>query len=118
MQEDKNIKKLLQQYGVEETSSTFNNNVMQQITAASYKQPLKPLLNAFILKLLKIIFILVAIALVIFILFIPFNNLPVPFSINISSDIYKQLFSFIAVFWIIMLVNFWWNKRWNRESAF
>ena len=116
MEEDKNIKKLLQEYGVEETSSAFNNNVMQKINAAVFTKQANPLLNPFTVNLLKIIFSIVFIVLIACILFIPFNNLPEIFSINVSSNVYNQLFSFIIVFWIGMFLNLWLNKRWSKKT--
>jgi hypothetical protein len=116
MEEDKNIKILLQEYGVEKTSSSFNNKVMQKINAAVITKQAKPLLNPFIVNLLKIIFSLVIIALVICLVFLPLKNLPVTFSININGNIYKQLFSFILTFWIGMFMNLWLNKRWSKKT--
>ena len=112
MQNDSTIKNLLQQYGVEETSSTFNNDVMQRINAAILAKQSKPLLSAFVLNLLKIIFLLIVVILVAFVI----SN-PAGFSINVSN-IYRQIFSFIIVFWIGMLINIWLNKRWFSKNAF
>lgn len=111
MEGNKNIKMLLLEYGIEETSSTFNNNIMQRINTSVFTKQSKPLLNAFTLNLLKIIFFLIIIMLVASIMFLPFNNVPPAFSINVNSSIYKQLFSFIIVFWIGMLMNLWLNKK-------
>jgi hypothetical protein len=116
MQEDENIKSLLQAYGIEETSSTFNNNVMQKITAASFKKETEPLLNIFILKLLKIAFFIIAVLIVLCVCFIPSNNFRVEFAVNLNSNIYGQLFSFIIVFWVMMLINLLWNKRWSTGN--
>ena len=118
MEEDKRIKTLLQQFGVEETSSTFSNSVMEKINAAVLIKETKPLLDNSIVNFLKIIFCLVVVMLSACILFIPFNNMPIIFSINISSNIYKQLFSFIIVFWIGMFINVWLNKIWNSKKVF
>jgi len=117
MQDDERIKMLLHEYGVEETSSTFNNNVMQRINIAFTKQT-KPLLNAFILKLLKIVFSIVLIAIIICFVFIPINNFHTPLSINLSGEVYRQMFTFIIVFWVVMLMNMWLNKRWISKNVF
>ncbi|HEY2727941.1 MAG TPA: hypothetical protein VGI61_12255 [Parafilimonas sp.] len=106
--QEKDLKILLQEYGFEETSSAFNDVVMQQINILS-KQT-KPLLNTFVLKLLKIIFILVVISLVICAAFFP-PNLPSISFVDISSNVYKQMFSFVIVFWVMMFINVWWNSR-------
>ncbi len=112
MNDDTAIKNLLQQYGIEETSSAFNDNVMQRINAEVFAKQSKPLLSAFVLNLLKIIFLLVVVVLVVFVI-----SDPASFSINVSN-IYRQLFSFIIVFWIGMLINAWLNKRWVSKNAF
>jgi hypothetical protein len=111
MQEETTIKNLLQQYGIEETSSTFNNNVMQRINADVFGMQSKPLLNGTVLKFLKIIFLLVVLAIV---ACVALN--PATFPIKVNSDIYRQLFSFIIVFWITMLINIWLNKRWASKN--
>ena len=112
MQNDTTIKNLLKQYGVEETSSTFNIDVMQRINAAILAKQSKPLLSVFVLNLLKIIFLIVVVILVAFVI----SN---PAGISISlNNIYRQIFSFIIVFWIGMLMNIWLNKRWFSKDAF
>lgn len=111
MQEDKSLKMLLHEYAIEETSSTFNNNLMQKIISASFTQQSKPLLNTFILNLLKIIFSLAIATVIICIIFMPFKNFPEIFSVNLSYNTYQQLFSFVIVFWIVMFINIWWNKK-------
>jgi sulfur carrier protein ThiS len=111
MEEETTIKNLLQQYGIEETSSAFNNNVMQRINADVFVMQSKPLLNGMVLKLLKIIFLLVVLAIV---ACVAFN--PPTFSVKVNSNIYRQLFSFIIVFWITMLINIWLNKRWTSKK--
>src|SRR5215472_10668684 len=117
MEEDKKIKMLLQEYALGETSSTFNDDVMLKIKAAVLTQKTRPLLNTFILNLLKIIFCVVVVVIVGCTILFPIN-LPATFSININSNIYKQLFSFIIVFWAGMFMNLWWNKRWNSKNVF
>ena len=56
MQEDKDLKILLKEYAFEETSSAFNDAVMQRIEAAVSAKQSKPLLNDSILKFLIVIF--------------------------------------------------------------
>jgi hypothetical protein len=112
MKDDTIIKNLLQQYGIEEPSSTFNNNVMQRINAEVFAKQSKPLLSAFILNILKVTFVIVVVAIVVFVV-----SDPASFSINVSN-IYRQLFSFIIVFWIGMLMNLGLNKKWGSKNAF
>ena len=118
MQEDKNLKNLLNEYAIQDTSSTFSSNVMEKITAASFIHQSKPLLNNNILNLLKIVFLIVLIALIIYVVITPFKNITVPFNTDIDENIYKQLFSFIIAFWTTIIINLWVNKRWNIEKSF
>ncbi|MEP6466611.1 MAG: hypothetical protein ABJB05_09905 [Parafilimonas sp.] len=113
MQEDKNIKLLLQEYGVEETSSSFNNDIMQRINAALATKQSKPLLNNFIIRLLKIAFLIVAISVISLFCFVPNLN----FSFDIRNNIFNQLFTFIIVFWIGMLMNICLNKIWSKKTV-
>ena len=117
MQEDKNLKKILQEYAFEETSSTFANSVMQQINIGTTKQ-IKPLLNPFILSLLKIVFSLSTITLIICFLFLRTHKFHPVLFFNLNNEIYQQLFSFLIVFWIMMLVNTWWNSRQKKLQNF
>jgi|SRR6516164_9447720 hypothetical protein len=112
MQNDSTIKNLLQQYGIEETSSSFNNSAMQKINADVFARQQRPLVNPFILSVLKIIFLIVVVALIACVV-----SDPAGFSISLSN-IYKQIFSFIFVFWIGMMMNIWLNKRWGSKNAF
>ena len=111
MQEDKDLKILLKEYAFEETSSSFNNNVMQHINAAASARQSKPLLNIFILKALIVIFMVVVIAVILCLIYLPLKSLPFNLSFTVSNNIYSQLFSFIIAFWIVMFINIGWNKR-------
>ena len=116
MEEDKNLRKLLKEYAFEETSSAFDALVMRKITAAVTKKG-KPLMNAFVLILLKIIFLLSAISLIMCLIFLPLPQLQFGFSLNLSSNIFRQLFSFIVIFWIVMLFNTWWNSQQEKSNS-
>ncbi|MEO8711033.1 MAG: hypothetical protein ABI405_02860 [Parafilimonas sp.] len=113
MQEDKNIKLLLQEYGVEETSSSFNNDIMQRVNAALVTKQSKPLLNNFIIRLLKLAFLIVAISVISIVCFVPNLN----FYFNIHNNIFNQLFTFIIVFWVGMLMNICLNKIWSKKTV-
>lgn len=115
MQEDKNLKKLLHEYAFEETSSTFNDAVMQRINTTISVQK-KPLLNVFVLNLLKIVFLLCSILLVAYFIFSSFNKAPFLLAINFNDTVYRQLFSFLAVFWIVMLINY--GVMFKKQNAF
>jgi hypothetical protein len=110
MQEDKDLKMLLKEYAFEETSSAFNNAVMQQVAAVPARQS-KPLLNGLILKILMSVFIVAFLSLIICLIYFPVNSLPFNISPAFSSSFYSQLFSFITVFWIVMFINIGWNKK-------
>jgi len=111
MQKDKNLEILLKEYAFEKPSSAFNNAVMQHIHAAAPTQPAKPLLNVFFLKALVVLFITVVIAVILCLIYLPLQPLPFNLSFILSSNIYNQLFSFIAVFWVVMFINTGWNKK-------
>ena len=111
MQEDKDLKILLKEYAFEETSSTFNDTVMQRIEAAVSAKPSKPLLNDSVLKFLIAIFIIALVSVITGLIYLPVNSLPFNLSFSLSSNSYSQLFSFIVVFWIMMFINIGWNRK-------
>jgi O-antigen/teichoic acid export membrane protein len=116
MEEDKNLKKLLKEYAFEETSSSFDAAVIQKITAGLAKNQ-KPLMNVFILFLLKIIFLFSAISLIACLIFLPLPKMQFSFAFSLSSNVYRQLFSFLVIFWIVMLTNTWWNSRQGKSKT-
>lgn len=113
MQEDKNLKKLLQEFSIEEPSSNFNNAVMKAIAANAFIKEPQPLISSSLLKLLKIAFLIIAIAIVFFIAFNANTNFKMLFSSNVNETLYTQLFNFLIVFWVVMLINIGVNKRWK-----
>jgi len=115
MEEDKNLKKLLKEYAFEETSSSFDAVVMQKITTALAKNE-KPLMNGFVLLLLKIIFLIGVISLFVCWIFLPESEFQFNFSLKFDNNVYRQLFSFFIIFWIVMLVNTWWNSRQEKSK--
>lgn len=106
MIEDKDLKKLLEDYAVEEPSINFNNLIMQRIE----KLQQKPLLNARLLKILMFVFVISFLLIMIASLSKPIQ---LPFSFSIASGMYHQLFAFIIVFWIMMLCNILWNRKYS-----
>ncbi len=109
MQETDDVKKLLQENAFEETSAKFNDAVMKRISASVIKQE-NPLLNAFILNLLKIVFLISAISIVAYFL-LSNNKTHSILLFDLNNNVCKQLFSFLTVFWIMMLANTWWSNR-------
>ena len=110
MEEDKKIRSLLTSYAIQEPSAGFEDKVMQLITA-SEKIPTTPLINDLVRRLLLIIFSIVVVALLVTSFFLDPKILVLHISIPAMSNVYRQLFAFFVVFWIVMLVNIWWNKR-------
>jgi hypothetical protein len=116
MQEDKIFKILLNENAMQETSSSFNENVMQRIQAAGLHKS-TPLISSFILKSLLFIFFAVLAAAIICLMIVPLNSLPLNITFNISAATYNQLLSFILIFWLMMFVNILWNKWQNMQGA-
>jgi len=110
MQEDKNLKSLLSKYAMQEPSEEFDNNIMQLIEKSKLTQP-SFLINRLLLRVLAALFAIISIALVATSIFAKPKTYPINFSISFSPDLYKQLFSFIVAFWIVMFINLWCNKR-------
>ena len=110
MQEDKKLHSLLTQYAMKEPSAEFDENVMQ-IVAKSKTSQATSFTERSLQRLLLIIFVITAAALLITAFFFQPQKLLAYISFSVPADVYKQLFSFLAVFWIVMLINFWWNKK-------
>jgi hypothetical protein len=110
MEEDKKIQSLLTKYAVQEPSAGFEDKVMQLITA-SEKTPVTPFISSLLNRLLLTLFLIVTVALLVTSFFLDPKILMLHISIITAPDVYRQLFTFFAVFWIVMLVNTWWNKR-------
>jgi hypothetical protein len=110
MEKDEELQLLLSKYAMHEPSAAFSDNVMKLITASQVKTS-APLISSSLRNILFILFAVVVIALLI----VSFSIQPAMFdkqiTIAISSTVYTQLFSFFIVFWVVMLVNVWWNKR-------
>ena len=110
MQEDKKLQSLLSTYSMQEPSAGFDDTVMQLVTA-SEKVTVTPLLSSLVKRVLLVIFITVVAALFIVALFIQPKVFIPRISIPLSYNIYTELFSFFAAFWIVMFINLWWNKK-------
>jgi len=106
MIEDEDLKKIFKDYAVEEPSINFNNVIMQRIE----KLQQQPLMNAKLLKLLMFVFV---ISLLLIISFLLSKPVQLPFSFSIAPVIYQQLFAFIIIFWIMMLCNLFWNRKYS-----
>lgn len=113
MQEDKKLQSLLTKYAIQEPSTTFDDKVMQLVEASKTTRPVF-LISRMLLHTLFGVFITVSILLFLTAaFFIQPQLLPVHFYMPLSLNVYMQLFSFLAAFWIVMLINLWWNKQ-NR----
>ena len=110
MEEDKKIRSLLTSYAIQEPSAGFEDKVMQLITAPE-KIPATPLISDLLKRLLLIIFSIVVVALLVISFFLDSKIVALQISIPATSNVYGPLFAFFVVFWIVMLVNIWWNKR-------
>ena len=115
MEGDKELKQVLKEYAFEETSSSFDAVIMQKITAAMSKKE-KPLMNAFVLSVLKIVFLISGISLIGCLIFLPLPHMQFSFTSNFSNNVYRQLFSFLIAFWVVLLFNTWWNSRQNKPK--
>ena len=112
MQEDKKLKSLLTKYAMQEPSTEFDDKVMQLIEASKTTGPVF-LISRILLHILPGVFIAVSILLFLTTFFMQPQSLPVHFYLPLSLNVYRQLFSFLAAFWIVMLINLWWYKQ-NR----
>lgn len=115
MQEDKKLQSLLNKYAMQEPSEGFDEQVMQLIEASTVKHPAS-ILNPILLRVLMGVFITALLLLLLATFFIQPASLPVHFNISLPQNVYMQVFSFFAAFWVVMLVNLWWNKRNNIIS--
>ena len=115
MQEDKNIKELLQKWGVENTSADFTSHVMQRITSAYiYNTPAQPLFKQRLPQILLCMFILVCIVLFALCFTTPVT-LPFQFTIKLPANYLSQGISFILIFWIVMLLNVGFKKFYDNR---
>src|SRR3954464_8332635 len=105
MQDDKELKKLLMKWAVENTAADFTSHVMQRVTSASaayartstlHKQRLPQILFG--------VFILVCIVLLILCITTP-AAIPFQFTIKLPAKYFSQGFSFLIVFWVVMFFN-------------
>lgn len=110
MQEDKKLQSLLAAYAVQETSAGFEGMVMQRVMACP-KVHAAPLMSNLLKTILLTAGGLVAVALLVTSAFINPNIYTGYSFMHISQNVYTQLFSFFAVFWIVMLVNLLVNRK-------
>lgn len=106
MEEEKEIKALLQQLAMEETNDDFTFSVMQRIEALETVQPhVVPLLRQRLIQVLSGVFASIVVALLVWCAF----GQPIVFSFHftlaIPTNYISQLVSFVVVFWLVMLVN-------------
>jgi hypothetical protein len=110
MQEDKKLHSLLTRYAMKEPSARFDESVMQMITKSKITHATS-FTGHSLQRLLIITFMITTAALLITAFFFQPQKLLAYISFSVPVNVYKQLFSFLAVFWIVMLINFWWNKK-------
>src|SRR5437868_2746209 len=96
MQEDKNLKDLLQQHAMHGTDADFTAGVMNKIAAMpTTKQVSFSLLKSGLIKVLIAVFIVVFIALIVMSVSIFPSLAPQVFKINFASDSVSKLISFL-----------------------
>jgi hypothetical protein len=111
MQKDKKLKKLLMKYAVEEAPENFTGTVMQRIESmAAAKTHTASSTKYNLLKVLFIAFFLVCAALLMLSIFIKGVQLPIYFSLKLPAEYFSQVVFFLISFWIVMLINLFWNK--------
>jgi hypothetical protein len=117
MQEDKKLKELLIKYAVEETPKDFTGNVMRRIQLmAAAKTHTTSLVKYKLLKILLIAFLLVCAVLFILSIFIKDIQLPFYFSIKLPTTYFSQVVFFLIAFWLVILINLFWNKMYHRNN--
>ncbi len=117
MQEDKKLKELLIKYAVEETSEDFTGNVMQRIELmAAAKTHTTSLVKYNLLKILLIAFLSICVVLLILSIFIKGVQLPFYFSLKLPAVYFSQIVFFLIAFWLVMLINLFWNKTHYRND--
>ncbi len=117
MQEDKKLQELLQQYAMENVATDFTQNIMQRIEAnMAAKQVAKPLLNAKLLRVLGGVFVLVLGVLLILCFKSQFATLPLSSIVALPENYISQLVQFIIVFWVVMLINVFYQQR-SKQAA-
>ena len=110
MEKDKNLHSMLTKYAFQQTSKGFEDKVMHRITELKTR-PATSVMDRVLLRTLWIIFFIVMLTLLVAAFFVQPKSLFIPVSISVSPGVYTQLFSFLAAFWVVMLINLWWNKR-------
>ena len=119
MQEDKKLKELLMKYAVEETSEEFTATVMQRIEAmAAAKTHTTSLVKYNFFKILLIAFLLVCAVLFILSFFIKGIQLPIYVSLKLPAEYFSQVVFFLIAFWVVMFINLFWNKLYNKTNYF
>jgi hypothetical protein len=108
MQDDKKLSDLLNTYAVQQPAKGFDSTVMHRITAT---KPAAPLMNTSLTKFLFGLFIIIVVVALLTAFYIQPQLLPVRFTMPVSADVYRHLFSFFIAFWMVMGVNLWWQKR-------
>jgi hypothetical protein len=116
MQEDKTLKELLNENAMQETSSSFNEHVMQCIQVAGLRKS-TPLISSFVLNFLLFFFFVVLVTVIICLMVVPLNGWPLNITFDISAGTYDQLLSFILIFWLMMFINMLWNKWQSMQSG-
>ncbi|MGN6617509.1 MAG: hypothetical protein ACTHJ5_10065 [Ilyomonas sp.] len=106
MKEDKNLKELLQNNLMEETSAGFTEKLMQRINIASTTGAYtRSLWEDKLFKVIAAAFTIISILLLL--LNIPFGRIVISFNwkFEMPSALSLQIIQFLFAFWIVMIVN-------------
>ena len=114
MEEDKNLQDLLKSFAMQETSTSFEDQLMQKITAIN--QTSKPLINAMLQRVLILVGIAVILSLIILTASMNQNDISQYIPIVFSGKNSIRFFYFFVSFWIVMSINILWNKKQSKLS--
>ena len=111
MNEDKNLKEILMNFTVQETSAGFTNDIMKRVEATVTASQNVPVIKQKPLQKLMIAFGVICILLFALCIFIQPVKLPFHFNIILLLSYCMQVIYFLIVFWLVMLVNQLWNRK-------
>jgi hypothetical protein len=106
MNEDKQLKKLVQNNLMEETSADFATKLMQRITAASVSEVYTGFLwKDKLFRIIAATFISVGILLLLLNLYLGNITMSFDIKLELSPAFSLQTIQFLFVFWVVMIVN-------------
>lgn len=118
MKEDKDLKELLQNNLIEETSADFTKKLMQRIKVTSVvNEYTHSLWQDKVFKTIAAAFIIVSMLLLL--LNMPLKKLAMSFywKLEIPSALSLQIIQFLLAFWVVMIINQVLLRRKQRNSV-